>query len=57
VQDIGVITSKSGVVIQDFLKNLGRFGFKVYFYDARVEGIEATPTLVEAIRWFNKKYA
>jgi len=54
VQNIGLITSKSGVVIQDFLKNLGPFGFKIYFCDARVEGVEAVSTLIEAIKWFNK---
>ena len=54
VQNIGLITSKSGVVIHDFLKNLKPFGFKVHFCDARVEGMEAAFSLVEAIKWFNK---
>lgn len=54
VQNIGLITSKSGVVIHDFLKNLKPFSFKVYFCDARVEGAEAVFSLMEAIKWFNK---
>jgi len=54
VQNIGLITSKSGVVIHDFLKNLKPFGFKVYFCDARVEGAEAVFSLVEAIKRLNK---
>jgi len=54
VQNIGLITSKSGVVIHDFLKNLKPFGFRVHFCDARVEGMEAVSSLVEAIKWFNK---
>ena len=53
-QNIGLITSKSGVVIHDFLKNLKPFGFKVYFCDARVEGAEAVFSLVEAIKRLNK---
>ena len=35
---IGVITSRSGVVIQDFSANLGRYGFQVTLVDSRVEG-------------------
>jgi len=54
VQDIGLITSKSGVVIHDFLKNLKPLGFRVHFCDARVEGMEAVSSLVEAVKWFNK---
>jgi exodeoxyribonuclease VII large subunit len=40
-QNIGLITSKHGAVIHDFLNNLGKFNFKVEFIDSRVEGIEA----------------
>ena len=53
-QNIGLITSKSGVVIHDFLKNLKPFGFKVYFHDARLEGAEAVFSLIGAIKWFNE---
>ena len=53
-QNIGLITSKSGVVIHDFLKNLKPFGFKIYFHDARLEGAEAVFSLIGAIKWFNE---
>ena len=54
VQKIGIITSRSGVVIEDFKNNLGYFGFKIYFYDSRVEGNEAVHNIVEGIEWLNK---
>jgi exodeoxyribonuclease VII large subunit len=41
VERIGLITSESGVVIQDFLTGLGKHGQKVSFYDVRVEGSQA----------------
>lgn len=53
-QKIGVVTSKTGAVIHDFLNNLGKFGFKVKFIDARVEGPEAVPSLLRAIEVFRK---
>lgn len=54
-QKIGLITSKYGKGAKpDFEKNLGKFGFKVYFFDVRVEGIFAVEEIVEAIRWFNE---
>lgn len=54
-QKIGLITSKYGKGAKpDFEKNLGKFSFKVYFYDVRVEGIFATEEIVSAIRWFNE---
>jgi exodeoxyribonuclease VII large subunit len=39
---------------KDFLTHLGAHGIKIYFHDARVEGIRAIDTVVEAIRWFNE---
>ncbi len=47
---IGVITSRSGVVIQDFSANLGRYGFKVTLVDSRVEGKDAIHELLSALR-------
>src|SRR3989344_6655262 len=38
---IGVITSKSGAVINDFLTNIGKFGYEILFVDSRVEGQDA----------------
>ncbi len=49
-QRIGVITSLKGAVIHDFENNLGKFGFKVNVIDARVEGAQAVPSLLAAIR-------
>lgn len=49
---IGVVTSRNGAVIHDILNNLGRFGFKVQLSDSRVEGPEAVPSLLAAIRVF-----
>lgn len=52
---IGLITSQYGKGAKpDFLKHLGNFGFQIYFYDTRVEGIYAKEEIVNAIRWFNE---
>lgn len=48
--NIGVITSKEGAVINDFLNNLGQYGFKTKLVDSRVEGIEAVKDLLGAIK-------
>lgn len=53
VKTIGVITSRMGAVIDDFRKNLEPRGFRIYFHDARVEGVRAVPDVIQAIRWFN----
>jgi len=52
---IGIITSKYGAVIQDFLNNLGRYNFKIQFIDSRVEGAEAIEDIISAIRTFREK--
>jgi len=51
---IGVITSKSGVVLQDFSSNLDRFGFSVTVVDSRVEGKDATHDLLASIKTLSK---
>ncbi|MBI5147690.1 MAG: exodeoxyribonuclease VII large subunit [Parcubacteria group bacterium] len=56
VRRIGLITSKNGAVIHDFLNNLGKFGFEINFYDARVEGIEAVSDIVAGINRLNKSH-
>jgi len=48
-QKIGLITSKSGAAIGDFLTNLGNFGFKITMIDSRVEGQAATKELLDSI--------
>jgi exodeoxyribonuclease VII large subunit len=52
---IGVITSKQGAVIHDFLNTIGKYGFKIQMIDSRVEGQEAIKDLLSAIRTFKKK--
>jgi exodeoxyribonuclease VII large subunit len=52
---IGVITSKQGAVIHDFLNNIGKFGFDIKMIDSRVEGQEAVADLLSAIKTFRKK--
>ena len=52
---IGVITSKQGAVIHDFLNNIEKHGFKIQMIDSRVEGQEAIKDLLSAIRTFKKK--
>ncbi|MCD6232968.1 exodeoxyribonuclease VII large subunit [bacterium] len=52
---IGLITSSFADAKTDFLEHLGHFGFDIYFYDSRVEGLWAIDEIVEAIRWFNEQ--
>jgi exodeoxyribonuclease VII large subunit len=52
---IGVITSKQGAVIHDFLNNLGKFGFSIEMIDSRVEGQLAVNDLLASIRTFKKR--
>ncbi len=52
---IGVITSKQGAVIHDFLNNIGKFGFDIKMIDSRVEGQGAVEDLLESIKTFRKK--
>jgi exodeoxyribonuclease VII large subunit len=51
---IGIVTSKNGAVIHDILNNLGRFGFKVFLADARVEGPGAAQSLMDAMEQCKK---
>lgn len=52
---IGVITSKSGAVINDFLSNLGKFGFEILFVDSKVEGQDAVKDILNAIKTLKNK--
>ena len=52
---IGIITSKQGAVIHDFLNNIGKFGFQIEFIDSRVEGQLAVGDLLTSIRTFKKR--
>ncbi|MCX6722997.1 MAG: exodeoxyribonuclease VII large subunit, partial [Candidatus Staskawiczbacteria bacterium] len=52
---IGVITSKQGAVIHDFLNNIGKFGFDIKMIDSLVEGQGAVEDLLASIQTFRKK--
>ena len=52
---IGVITSKQGAVIHDFLNNIGKFGFDIKMIDSRVEGQGAVEDLLASIKTFRHK--
>ena len=54
VKKIGVITSRSGAVIDDFRNNLAQRGYQIHFHDVRVEGVRAVEDIMKAIRWFDK---
>ena len=47
---IGVITSKSGAVINDFLSNIGKYGYQIIFVDSKVEGQDAVRDILSALR-------
>jgi exodeoxyribonuclease VII large subunit len=52
---IGLITSRYGAVINDFLSNIGHYGFNIKFIDSRVEGQEAVKDLILALRTMEKQ--
>ena len=54
-EKIGLIPSKTGAVINDFLSNLGKFGFRISFADSRVEGVSAVKDVLRAIHYFKDK--
>lgn len=54
IKSVGLITSDTADAKKDFLTHIGTFGMKIYFHDARVEGVKAVDTIVSAIRWFNE---
>jgi exodeoxyribonuclease VII large subunit len=54
-QTIGIISSKQGAVIHDFLNNLGQRGYKIRFRDTRVEGKDAIFDILSSIKQMNKE--
>ncbi|MBP6886372.1 MAG: exodeoxyribonuclease VII large subunit [Candidatus Pacebacteria bacterium] len=54
ISSIGLITSKTGAVIDDFRKNLARLGYMVYHRDVRVEGAVAVAQVTAAIEEMNR---
>jgi len=55
LEKIGLITSETGAVIHDFLNNIGKYGFKIKFFNSRVEGQLAIKDLIKAIEYFENK--
>lgn len=54
-QKIGVIASRQGAVLDDFLNNIGKFGFKIQMIDSRVEGQEALRDLLFSVRTLKER--
>jgi len=52
---VGLITSKKGAAIHDFINNLEKFGLKVFICDSRVEGQEAVEDLLKSVKVMRKK--
>ncbi|MDD5696565.1 MAG: exodeoxyribonuclease VII large subunit [Candidatus Pacebacteria bacterium] len=52
---IGIITSRQGAVINDFLNNLGCYGFRIKMVDSRVEGQEALKDLLLSLKTLKKQ--
>lgn len=52
---IGIITSKAGAVINDFTSNIGKFGYKIFFVDSKVEGQDAVKDLLLAVATLKKE--
>ncbi len=51
---IGLITADNSDAKKDFETHLGNYGYKVYFYDVRVEGLKSAENVARAIRYFNE---
>ncbi len=54
-QKIGVITSRSGAVINDFLSNIDKCGYEILFVDSKVEGQDAVRDLLAAVKTLKNK--
>lgn len=54
IQSVGVITSRTGAVIDDFRKNLLPVGLKIRLFDTRVEGEQAVSGIKRGIEYFNE---
>ncbi|MDE1970454.1 MAG: exodeoxyribonuclease VII large subunit [Patescibacteria group bacterium] len=53
IHRIGIVTSRTGAVIDDFRRNLMPLGMELYLCDARVEGVRAVDDVLAGIKWFN----
>jgi len=57
VKNIGLISSIHSDAIFDFRANLGKHGFQVYVFDSLVEGKQAVFSLIDGVRFFNKRFS
>ena len=48
-QRIGLITSRTGAAIGDFMMNIGSYGYTIVFHQSRVEGAQAADDLIGAL--------
>ena len=53
---IGIITSRDGAVIHDFLNNIGKHGFHFEFCNSRVEGQMAVKDLIASVRTMRDRH-
>ncbi len=53
IGSIGIVTSRTGAVINDFRNNLMALGLNISLYDVRVEGARAVEEIRRGIKWFN----
>jgi exodeoxyribonuclease VII large subunit len=51
IEHIAVISSAQGDAIRDFRTHVGQFGQHIEFIDVRVEGVNAIPSIVQALTW------
>ncbi|WKZ27387.1 MAG: exodeoxyribonuclease VII large subunit [Candidatus Paceibacterota bacterium] len=51
ISRIGIITSRTGAVIDDFRKNLPQRGMSLSLYSVRVEGARAPEEIIHACAW------
>lgn len=54
-EKIGLITSRDGAAIGDFMTNLGNYGFKISFCHSSVEGQKAVGDIMLALKTMRKK--
>ncbi len=54
ISRIGIITSRTGAVIDDFRTNVAKLGLLLYMKDVRVEGIQAVDQILGALKYFHR---
>lgn len=55
IRRVGLITSKTGAVIDDFRRNLFPLGLRILHADVRVEGAQAVNQITRAIHAFDRR--